>query len=237
MIIHGLNRLTLLDYPEHTACTMFTGACNFRCPFCQNGALVLHPEEEPVIPEEEIFGFLEKRRGILDGVCVTGGEPTLQNGLEEFLRRIKEMGFLVKLDTNGTNPDLLEKLTDEHLLDMAAMDIKTSRAHYANAAGLGGGALPAEQLLRKVERSAGFLLENRIPYEFRTTMVRGLVTEEDMSSIGEWLAGAERYYLQNYEDSEGVLDRSMQGYTPDEMRHMLEILRRWVPNAKLRGVS
>ena len=271
MIVHGLGRLTLLDYPEHTACTLFTGACNFRCPFCQNGALVLHPDSEPVIPEDEIFAFLEKRRGMLDGVCITGGEPTLQRDLETFIDRVKELGYLVKLDTNGTNPDLLERLISFGKIDMVAMDIKSSRERYFEAAGLepvgrvtvkkeeereekGGprdfmpeweerqgdadvSSHSGMKLLQNVERSASLLLEGRIPYEFRTTMVRELVSEEDIRSIGLWLAGAERYYLQSYEDSEGVIDRSLHGYTPDEMKRLCGVVQTWIPSAKIRGIS
>ncbi len=255
MQIHGINKLTLLDYPEHTACTLFTGGCSFRCPFCQNGSLVLDPAHEPVIDEEWLWGFLEKRRHVLQGVCITGGEPTLQKDLPEFIRKVRELGYHVKLDTNGYQPEVLEALLEEGLLDMVAMDIKSSKTEYAKAAGLDTGAKtnglceksePAENIcsagkpqfdLARIEKSVDLLKHSGIVYEFRTTMVRNLITREDMVGIGEWLEGSPRYFLQNYEDSEYVLDRTMQGFSPSEMQEMLEIVRAWIPETKIRGLG
>ena len=136
MKIHGLNKTTLLDYPEHVAATVFTGGCNFRCPFCHNGGLVLEPHKQPLILEEDVLSFLKKRKGVLSGVCITGGEPTLQKDLAEFIRKIKELGYLVKLDTNGYRPEMLEELFTEGLLDYVAMDIKTSLENYAVVSGV-----------------------------------------------------------------------------------------------------
>ena len=230
MVIHGLNKLTLLDYPEHTACTLFCGQCNFRCPFCQNSSLVLNPDSEPVIPWETVEAFLVKRKGFLTGVCISGGEPTLQPDLKNTIIRIKELGYKVKLDTNGYMPDVLKELIYEKLLDMVAMDIKSSRESYARASGI-----PLIDVSR-IEKSVSLIMSSGITYEFRTTMVQGLQTDEDMRSIGVWLRGAKRYYLQHYEDSDLVMDRSMKGFSKDGMEHAAEIVRGDVPSVKLRGI-
>ena len=168
MELFGLQKLSLLDFPEKTACTVFLGGCNFRCPFCQNGSLVLPGAGEPQIDEEEFFAFLKKRAGILDGVCITGGEPTLHKDLPVFAEKIRALGFAVKLDTNGSRPDVLRTMVEAGLVDYAAMDIKNARAKYASTCGL-------DKLdIGKIEQSAAFLMEGRIPYEFRTTVVREL---------------------------------------------------------------
>ena len=184
MKIHGFQTLTLLDYPGYTAATIFLGGCNFRCPFCQNAGLVLRPDEEPVIPEDDVLAFLKKRRRVLDGVCITGGEPTLEPELPELIRSIKELGYLVKLDTNGTHPAIVRKLAEEKLIDYVAMDIKSSREHYARLAGNS-----SEKLLAVVEETAAFLMEGNLDYEFRTTVVRELHEQEDFVAIRDWLAG------------------------------------------------
>lgn len=231
MRISGLQKLTLLDFPGHTACTVFTGGCNYRCPFCHNAELVLRPAEQPEIPEEEFFALLEKRRGLLDGVAVTGGEPTLQPGLPDFLRRIRDLGYAVKLDTNGTRPDLLKRLVREGLVQYAAMDIKNAPGRYAETAGV------EDPLLDRIRESAAFLLAGTVPYEFRTTVVRELHRPEDLEEIGRWLRGAERYFLQGFTDS-GDLIR--EGFTPcsrEEMDLLLEAVRPYIPAAELRGVD
>lgn len=236
MIIHGISKLTLLDYPEHTACTLFTGACSFRCPFCQNGSLVLHPEKEPVLDPERILDFLVKRKNVLQGVCITGGEPTLQEDLIPFLNQIRSIGYKVKLDTNGYHPEVLDELLKEKLVDAVAMDIKSSPDHYARAAGLPEAFFD----FSKIRKSVDLLLQyGRIHpdfyYEFRTTMVKNLQTEEDMIAIGRWLAGADRYFLQSYEDSEYVIDRRMQGFTKEQMVKMAELVQPYIPNVQIRG--
>ncbi len=231
MQIHGLNKTTLLDYPEHVAATIFTGGCNFCCPFCHNGELVLRPQEFPLLSEDEVLAFLKKRKGILTGVCITGGEPTLQPDLPVFIERIKEMGYLVKLDTNGYRPAVLRALLEKGLLDYAAMDIKNSKAGYATAAG-------KENLdIAQIEESADILKEGRIPYEFRTTVVKELHTKEDFIAIGEWLAGAEAYFLQAYRDNENVIKKGFSSYSREELEKFARILRRFIKRVELRGVE
>lgn len=251
MLIHGMQKLTLLDYPEHLAAVLFTGGCNFRCPFCQNGSLVLAPEREPVIPPEEIFAFLKKRAGILTGVCITGGEPTLQADLPEFIERIKTLGYSVKLDTNGTNPSMVKQLCKNGLLDYVAMDIKSSRGQYAAVSGRPGISL------EKLQETIDFLMQSHLEYEFRTTVVRGLHTEEDFLDIAQWLKGCKRYFLQSYQDSERILQREqlhlsppqnssqealpapspLETYSPEEMKRFLSLLLPSIPSAKLRGME
>ena len=231
MRIHGLQKLTLLDFPEHTACTVFTGGCNFRCPFCQNASLVLRPEALPLLPEEEFFAFLEKRRGLLDGVAVTGGEPTLQPDLPEFLGKIRTLGFAVKLDTNGALPRVLERLLEAGLVDYAAMDIKSSPEGYERCAGVGG------DTLERVRESVRLLEDSGIPHEFRTTAVKPLHTPADFEAIGRWLRGTERYFLQSYADSGDILQPGMSAFSREELEGLLGILRTCIPAAALRGVD
>ena len=166
MQIFGFNKTTLLDFPEHVACTVFTGGCNFRCPFCQNGDLVLHGGSLPVLDEEEVFGVLRKRKGILTGVCVTGGEPTLQRDLDVFLSRVKELGYLVKLDSNGYRPEVLQSLRERGLVDYFAMDIKSSPENYARTAGV------KELDMGLIRESVDFIRSCGLDYEFRTTVFR-----------------------------------------------------------------
>lgn len=233
MNIHGLQNLTLLDYPGYTAATIFLGSCNFRCPFCQNSSLVLAPDLEPVISEDEVFQFLEKRKRVLDGVCITGGEPTLSKDLGSFLQKIKHLGYLVKLDTNGSRPDVLKELVSQGLLDYVAMDIKSSREGYAAAAGIEGMNLDA------VEESVRFLLkEAPVDYEFRTTAVKGLHQRQDFVGIRDWIAGCRRYYLQNYRDSEQILVPGVYAsFSKGELEEFLAVVRETIPGAELRGVS
>lgn len=231
MKIHGLNKTTLLDYPEHVAATIFTGACNFRCPFCQNSGLVLQPELEPEIDQDELFSFLKKRYGILSGVCITGGEPTLQQDLEPFIRRIRTIGYQVKLDTNGYRPEIVNQLIQEKLLDYVAMDIKSSPENYAIACGLNS------INIQKIKETVSILINGTLPYEFRTTVVKGLHTETDFYEIAEWLEGSSSYYLQAYRDSEQVLCPGYSSFSSIEMKHFLSIVTPKIPNAKLRGIE
>ena len=233
MKIHGFQTLTLLDYPGYTAATIFLGGCNFRCPFCQNAGLVLHPEEEPAIPVEEVLAFLKKRRRVLDGVCITGGEPTLEPELPELIRSIKELGYLVKLDTNGTHPAIVQKLAEEKLIDYVAMDIKSSREHYTRLAGSS-----SEKLLAAVEETAAFLMEGNLDYEFRTTVVGEMHEREDSKAIRAWLAGARRYYLQAYRDSEHILKPgNYSSYSREELEEFAEILREKISLVEIRGIE
>lgn len=231
MQIHGLNKTTLLDYPQHVAATLFTGGCNFRCPFCHNGGLVIDPDSQPQIPEEEIFAFLQKRKGILTGVCITGGEPTLQPDLADFIRRIRSLGYLVKLDTNGYRPEVLSQLLTEKLLDYVAMDIKSSPEHYARTAGL-------NQLdFSLIEQSASLVRNAGIAYEFRTTVVRELHSLADFIQIGQWLAGSSAYFLQSYTETGQVLQPGFHPHTKKELLDFTQALKPFIPNTALRGVD
>lgn len=230
MKIYGLQKLTLLDYPGKVACTLFTGGCNFRCPFCHNASLVRHPAESDAMDEFEIFAFLKKRAGILDGVCVSGGEPLMQPDIGEFLETIKEIGFAVKLDTNGSFPDRLKELVGKGLVDYVAMDIKNSPEHYPATVGID------HYDIAKVKESVALLLEGTVPYEFRTTVVRELHCADDFVSIGSWIKGAPRYYLQVFEDSGDILESGLSGYGKAEMEGFLRILRKTIPGAELRGI-
>ena len=231
MVISGLQKLTLLDYPGHTACTVFTPYCNWRCPFCHNAALVLRPEEQPAMDEEEIFSFLRRRKGLLDGVAVTGGEPTLHKDLPGFLRRVKDMGFAVKLDTNGTHPAVLRTVLAEGLADYVAMDIKAGRDNYPAVTGTLRPGLAA------VEESAELLRHSGVEHEFRTTVVRELHSDADFEDIARWLAGEKRYFLQAFKDSGDILSEGYGACTRPEMERFLAIVRRTMPSAELRGVD
>ncbi len=231
MEIHGLQKLTLLDFPGHTACTVFTGRCNFRCPFCQNASLVLDPGSLAVIPEEDVFAFLEKRHGLLDGVAVTGGEPTLQPDLEDFLRKVKAMGYAAKLDTNGARPAVLRRILEEGLADYVAMDVKSSPAGYGRCAGVSG------DVLSPVRESAALLEESGVPHEFRTTAVKPLHTPEDFDAIGRWLRGTEKYFIQSFVDSGDILEEGMEAFSREELEELLAAVRVWIPGAQLRGAD
>ena len=229
MIIKGLQKLTLLDFPDKMACTLFTFGCNFRCPFCHNASLVLADRaDDSVMPEEEFFTFLSRRRGMLEGVCITGGEPTLQPDLEDFISRIKDMGYAVKLDTNGYRPAVLRRLVEAGLLDYVAMDIKNSLPRYGETVGI------ARFDTAPIEESMDYLMEGRVPFEFRTTLVRGLHTPEDIRAMGRRLAGPEAFFLQTFKDS-GDLIAGGEAFTPAETRVLLAALQENVPNAQIRG--
>ncbi|MBO4697124.1 MAG: anaerobic ribonucleoside-triphosphate reductase activating protein [Lachnospiraceae bacterium] len=232
MQIHGLQKLTLLDFPGHIACTVFTGGCNFRCPFCHNAGLVLAPEKAPLIPEDEFFAFLESRKGRLEGVAITGGEPTIQKDLPEFIRAVRAKGFAVKLDSNGQNPDMLEALLKEGLLNYVAMDIKNSRERYGETIGLPGFQTD------KVERSVKLLMESGIDYEFRTTLMAELHDDASMEAIGQWIQGCKAYYLQSYRDSDEILAPGRYS-APDKqtVERFREILLPYVPSVSIRGID
>lgn len=199
MIIAGFNKTTLLDYPGLVAATVFTNGCNFRCPFCHNGNLVLGTSALYVYPEQEVLSVLEKRKNVLQGVCISGGEPTLQADLCDFITKCKEMGYRVKLDTNGYRPDVLKNLLDAGLLDYVAMDIKNTKEKYALT--VGNSSLD----LSKIEESVSLIMASGIDYEFRTTVVKELHSMDDMMKIGEWLAGCRHLYLQQYQERESVI--------------------------------
>lgn len=228
--IHGFQKMTLLDYPGNIACTIFLGACNFRCPFCHNGSLVLAPEKEPVIPVEDIMKVLKKRQGILDGVCITGGEPALSEGLRELIIKIKQMGYLVKLDTNGTRPEILHQLVGDHLLDYVAMDIKNSKEKYAVTAGV------SQVNMEKICESVEFLTSGVVDYEFRTTIVRELHGKEDLEAISQWLKGSKRYFLQTYKETDLVICPGFHSYSKDELEELAQIPRQTILEVGIRGV-
>ncbi len=230
MIIQGLQKLTLLDFPGQTACTVFTAGCNFRCPFCHNASLVTHVDAAPVCTEEEFFSFLEKRKGLLDGVAVTGGEPLLQKDIVAFLAKIKATGLKIKLDTNGSRPALLKEIVQKGLVDYVAMDVKNTAEKYELTAGI------SAQDIAAVEESIDFLLTDAVDYEFRTTIVRDFHTEQDIAVLGKRLCGAKRWFLQNFVDSGDLIDGSCQGFSKQEMLKMLEKAREYAPFAELRGI-
>lgn len=230
MKLHGLQKMTLLDFPGRVACTIFTGGCNFRCPFCHNALLVTELDNSSLFDEDEIIDFLVGRVGLLDGVCITGGEPLMHPSLGKFIGRIKSLGFPVKLDTNGTFPATLEDLISDGLVDMVAMDIKNSLEKYGVTAGL-------EKFdSAPIEQSISLLLEGRVDYEFRTTVVRELHETRDIEKIAERIAGARAYYLQNFTDSGNLIASGMSAHSPETMHEMLRAAKRHVPAAALRGL-
>lgn len=231
MQINGFNKLTLLDYPGHLAATIFLGGCNMRCPFCHNASLVTKVAHQPVIPTEEVLSTLTKRINVLEGVCITGGEPTLYNDLPAFIKQIKAMGYLVKLDTNGTNPTMLKALVNEKLIDYVAMDIKNSREKYALTTG------QSNLSLKDIEESVTFLLTSPVEYEFRTTVVKEYHTIEDMHSIGQWLNGAKSYYLQSYKDSGDIILPGLNSHTKETLLEYENLLKPYVDKIALRGID
>ena len=232
MFISGLQKLTLLDYPGRVACTVFTAGCNFRCPFCHNASLVLPERLSEDVNEGAVLKFLERRRGVLDGVAVTGGEPLLHRELPAFLERVKAMGYLVKLDTNGSFPDRLKQVVKAGLVDRVAMDIKNAPESYGMTVGCEG------FNIRAVDESRAYLLSGAVEYEFRTTAVKGLHTEESISAAAKWIAGAREYYLQQYKNSGDVLrDNGLSAFDKEEMTALQKAAARYVPGVSLRGVE
>ncbi|MDE7222277.1 MAG: anaerobic ribonucleoside-triphosphate reductase activating protein [Acetatifactor sp.] len=230
MYFCGINKTTLLDYPGHVAATLFTGGCNMRCPFCQNSTLVLAPQEQPEILDKEVLDFLRRRQGILEGVCITGGEPSLQPGLADFIRRVRELGYLVKLDTNGYRPQILKELLEERLLDYVAMDIKSSKERYGIACGL------PEVDLQRIEESVELLKISSVPYEFRTTVVKGIHSPEEFTAIGQWLQGCRAYYLQSFCDSAQVMQPGFAKFGRVELEGMRERAAQYISRVELRGL-
>ena len=228
MNIYGFQSLTLLDYPGHLAATLFTGGCNYRCPFCHNGDL-LEPEEP--LDMNQVLRTLERRRGRLEGVCITGGEPTLHPELPSLIRELRTMGYLIKLDSNGTYPDRLQHMVQDGLIDYIAMDIKNSPAKYASTAGCLNPRLDA------VRESISFLMQGELPFEFRTTLIPELHEPNDMKQIGEWIQGAPAYFLQAYRESPFVLAPIYSEPKREWMQQMLTCVLPYIPAAKIRGVD
>ena len=230
MKFYGMQKMTLLDYPGYVACTLFTGGCNFRCPFCHNALLVLDLDENYTIPEEEVLAFLKKRQGLLDGVCVTGGEPTLYEDLPALLRQIRALGFAVKLDTNGTFPDRLQGLVAQGLVDYVAMDVKNSPVRYAQTVGT------VELDLTPIDKSVSFLLRDTVDYEFRTTAVAELHDDASFLSLADWLAGARRYYIQRFQPRDKVLRAGLSAPSEMQLHCWAELVRPKIPAVEIRGI-
>ena len=230
MMLHGLQKMTLLDFPGRVACTVFLGGCDFRCPFCHNYELA-DGSARPVMDEAALMAFLEKRRGLLDGVAITGGEPCLRPDLPDLMRRIRGLGFAVKLDTNGTHPELLNAILREGLADYVAMDIKNSPEKYARTAGL------AELDLTPIRRSVALLTAGNVDYEFRTTVVDELHDADDFEAIGAWIAGARRWFMQPFTDRDTVPYGGLHAPSAEKMEAWLGIMRRYVPDSRIRGAE
>ena len=224
----GYQKLTLLDFPGRLAATVFTGGCNFRCPFCHNSELFVPTE---AYEEEDLLNIIKKRAGVLEGVAITGGEPTLHPGLPDFMRKVRDMGLQVKLDSNGYKPDVLKSILDEGLADYVAMDIKSSPEHYGEVAGL------ADIDMSKIYESVDLLMNGKTPFEFRTTVIPELHAAEDFEAIADWIAGDEPYFLQGYKDSEMVYDRRFSQPTAELMEKIRDIVLPRLPNTRIRGVE
>lgn len=229
MNVGGLQKLTLLDFPGKVACTVFTVGCNLRCPFCHNASLVTHPQDAGYVTDDELYSFLKKRVGILDGICVSGGEPTMQKDLPEFLEKLKDLGYAIKLDTNGTSPKILSSLIRDCLVDYVALDIKNSPEKYALTCG-------NIDLFDKISQSISILLSGKVDYEFRTTVVKGYHEVRDFESIGRFIAGAKRYYLQSFVDSGDLIKKDSDGLSKETMLEMLKAVKPYVPSAEIRGI-
>lgn len=228
MHIAGIQKLSLLDYPGKVACTVFLSGCNLRCPYCHNAELISSRYVGEGISQTGLMDFLDSRAGKIDGVCISGGEPTLYPGLLEMIKAIRKKGFSVKLDTNGTNPEMLKKLIDESLIDYVAMDIKNSRMRYDETCGA--------KVLPQAEKSVRLLMNGNIDYEFRTTVCKPLHTVNDMKDIGLWLQGAKRYFIQQFVDSGNVSKKNLTPFSPEEMKQLENAILPYIPNTRVRGV-
>ena len=231
MKVFGLQKLTLLDYPGNVAATVFTAGCNMRCPFCHNAGLVenINPNEE--IGENAVFDLLKKRKCILDGICITGGEPLLHDDLASFIKQVKALGYKVKLDTNGSFPNKLELLLNEGLLDYVAVDIKNRKEKYSLTIGL------KNFDTKLIDETINILKNSNVDYEFRTTVLKNFHTVEDIRAIAQWIEGAKAYYLQNFVDTGKLLSKeNMEPWDKDTLNNMLEIAKNYVSNCELRGI-
>ena len=230
MKIHGFQKITMLDFPGRIAATVFTAGCNMRCPFCHNARLVTHIESEDQMSEEEILSYLEKRKGMLEGVCITGGEPLMQSDIAEFISKIKALGLLVKLDTNGCFPEKLKQLVNDRLVDYVAMDIKNAPSLYGKTVGIDGFSLDS------VEESKNFLIGSGIDYEFRTTVVAELHNKESMLELAKWISGAKNYYLQSFTDSGDLIGEGFSSPSREFMRETQSLVAPFVEKVELRGM-
>ena len=234
MNIRGIQKMTLLDFPGKIACTVFLGGCNFRCPYCHNASLVMPGGEADAISLEELLGFLHSRRGRLQGVCISGGEPTLHPDLPELISEIKAMGYAVKLDTNGTNPEMLLSLMNDGLLDYVAMDIKNSPERYPETVSNSEFEIRNSEFIDAVKESAAILMKGSVDFEFRTTITRELHGEAEIEAIGRWLRGEEKYFLQTYRDEGDLIEGGFTAYSRLETEGLLSILKKYIPNAEIR---
>ena len=235
MVIAGLQKMTLLDYPGKVACTVFLQGCNFRCPFCHNSGL-LGKEVYEEIPEETLLAFLKKRVGLLDAVCVTGGEPTLQKDLPQLLEKIKALGYLVKLDSNGGKPRVLKELVEAGLVDYIAMDLKNCPSRYGQTAGV------PNMDLGNIEESIRFLMEGKVDYEFRTTVADELHDPHGFKEIGQWLEAlsgkkAERFFIQPYVDRDSVLMGGLHSPTAEKLTAMADAVKPFVKAVSIRAMD
>lgn len=234
MKIHGLQKMTLLDFPGKVACTVFLGGCEFRCPYCHNTEL-LDPNAPELMNGEQLLAFLKKREGLLDGVAITGGEPLLRPELPELLKAIRELGYMVKLDTNGDHPDELRKVVEAGLVDYVAMDIKNSPERYGETIGIPD--IDISNIISNIKKSVEYLInENKVDYEFRTTTLKQFHDEESFKGIAQWIKGAKRYYIQNFVDRDTVPFGGLESYEPEILQKFLDIVTPYVGVAELRGV-
>jgi anaerobic ribonucleoside-triphosphate reductase activating protein len=230
MRICGLQKLALVDYPGKLAATVFTGGCNLRCPFCHNAPLVTHLEQSEDLLPQQVLDFLRGRRGLLDGVVISGGEPLMQDGAADFIRSVRELGFAVKLDTNGCYPDRLQSLLEEKLVDYVAMDIKNCLPKYPLTVGV------RDFDTAPVQRSVRLLRDGSVPFEFRTTLVRELHTAADLQAIGAWLEGSPRYFLQTFVDSGNLVGSGMTAFSQEEMRALAQVVQPFFDVVEIRGI-
>lgn len=230
MLINGFQKLTILDYPGKVACIVFTPGCNFRCPFCHNASLVTHIDKETYIDVDEVLSYLKKRQGLLDGVVITGGEPLLQDEIEDFIAEIKSLGYSVKLDTNGSFPEKLISVVEKGLVDYVAMDIKNSKEKYGETIGV------SDFDISPIEHSVEFLLLGKVDYEFRTTVVKNFHTLDDIQDIVVWLKGTHKYFLQNFVDSGDLISDGLEPVSALLLKEMKEKALEFIPTVEIRGI-
>lgn len=231
MQIKGFQKTTLLDYPGHLASTIFIGGCDFRCPFCHNASLVTSSSNIPSIPFKQVIETLIKRKHILEGICITGGEPTLSKELPVFIEQVKTLDLKVKLDTNGNNPSMLDSLLKNKLIDYIAMDIKNSKENYSKTIGI------SDFAINNIEESIQLIMNSTIDYEFRTTVVKEIHTANDFIAIGKWINGSKKYFLQSFTDSGDILQTGCSPYSKDELNLFKEMVSPYVNYIEIRGID
>lgn len=233
MIIAGLQKMTITDFPENVACILFLKGCNFRCPYCHNSELIDYKIDDNYILKEEVFDFLKKRQGILDGVVISGGEPTVNKDLPKLIKEIRDLGFKIKLDTNGTNPQMLKELLEDGLIDYVAMDIKNVQTKYLETAGLSEKNV---QILENVQKSIDILKKSKVDHEFRTTIMKNYHNIEDLEEINKLIGKDEKYFIQNFEDSEYVLDHNIEPFSEKELKEINNKLTKNFQKTSVRGI-